>query len=122
MPKPTSAAIDAATTIFNLPGYRVLDADALSFGQRRITVESTDPPGCPACGVVSSRRKERRLQRVRDIPVAGPVELIWAKRRWFCDESLCARKSFTEATIEVPRFARSTRRLTAGVQTCALPI
>ncbi|WP_334683883.1 transposase family protein [Arthrobacter sp. CAN_A214] len=61
------------------------------------------------------RRKERRFQRVRDVPVAGPVELVWAKRRWFCDEALCARKSFTEATAQVPRFARSTRRLTDQV-------
>ncbi len=96
MIRPTSAAVDAATMIFNLPGYRVLSAVALAFGQRRITVESMNPAGCPGCGVVSLRRKERRFQRVRDVPVAGPVELIWAKRRWFCDEALCARKSFTE--------------------------
>lgn len=72
-----SGAIDPATIIFNLPGYRVLDAVPLSFGQRRITV---DPPGCPACGVIASRRKDR-LQRVREIPVGGPGELVWAKQR-----------------------------------------
>ena len=115
MPKPTLAVVDAATTIFNLPGYRVLNAVPSVSGQRQITVESTEPPGCPSCGVVASRLKERRFQRVRDIPVGGPVELIWAKRRWFCDEALCARKSFTEATVQVPRFARSTRRLTDQV-------
>jgi len=43
------------------------------------------------------------------------VELVWAKWRWFCDESLCSRKSFTEATDQVPKFARSTRRLTDQV-------
>ncbi|MBG6226784.1 transposase [Arthrobacter sp. CAN_A2] len=101
--------------IFDLPGYRVLDAVPLAFGQRRVTVESTDPPGCPGCGVIASRSKERRLQRVRDIPVAGPVEVVWAKRRWFCDEPQCGRKSFTEATVQVPRFARSTRRLSEHV-------
>ncbi|TYC95860.1 ISL3 family transposase [Arthrobacter echini] len=115
MSKPTLAAIDAATTIFNLPGYRVLDAASMASGRRRVTVESVDPPGCPGCGAVASRLKERRLQRVRDIPVGGLVELVWAKRRWFCDEALCARKSFSEATVQVPRFARSTRRLTDQV-------
>ncbi|MBG6184974.1 hypothetical protein IWX65_002952 [Arthrobacter sp. CAN_A214] len=36
--------------IFNLPGYRVLSAVAESFGQRRITVESTDPPAARPVG------------------------------------------------------------------------
>jgi transposase len=117
--EPTVAASDAATTIFNLPEYRVLNAVLLSFGQRRITVESTVPPGCPTCGVVAVRRKERRFQRVRDTPMAGPVELVWAKRRWFCDEPLCPRLSFTEATAQVPQFARSTARLWEAV-VCAV--
>ncbi len=39
------------------------------------------------------------------------MELVWAKLRWFCDEVLCDRKSFNEATAEVPRRARSARRL-----------
>lgn len=111
MIEPTGPRFDAATVIFNLPDYRVVDTTVLTFGQRRITVESVFPPGCPTCGVVSVRRKERRFQRLRDIPVAGPVELVWAKLRWFCDELVCARKSFNEATSEVPRRARSTRRL-----------
>lgn len=111
MNQPTSAASDAATTIFNLPDYTVRSAVTDTFGQRRVTVESTVPPGCPCCGVVAARRKERRLQRLRDTPAADPVELIWAKRRWLCDEPQRERKSFTEATAEVPRFARSTQRL-----------
>ena len=74
-------------------------------------VEADQPPGCPGCGVIAVRRKGRRLQRLRDIPVAGPVELVWNKYRWFCDEAACPRKSFSEATKQVPRFARSTRRL-----------
>ena len=69
------------------------------------------PPGCPSCGVITSRVKERRRQQLRDIPVAGAVVLLWDKRRWFCDEYVCERKSFCEATPQVPRRARSTRRL-----------
>lgn len=37
--------------------------------------------------------------------------MVWAKRRWFCDEPACARGTFAEATVQVSRFARSTRRL-----------
>lgn len=111
MLKPTVAAEDAASLIFNLPAYRVTATVLLPDGVRHVTVETTFPPGCPSCGVVAFRVKERRCQRLRDIPVAGRVELLWDKRRWFCDEYLYERKSFCEATPEVPRRARSTRRL-----------
>src|SRR6185312_12305255 len=97
--------------IFNLPDFRVINAEVLPQGQRRITVESDQPPGCPDCGTIALRRKARRLQRLRDIPVAGPVRVLWNKYRWFCDEPVCERKSFSEATDQVPLFARSTRRL-----------
>ena len=70
-----------------------------------------DDPGCPACGVIATKVHSRRLQRVRDVPVAGAVEVVWAKRRWFCTEELCSRGTFTEATAQVPRLARSTTRL-----------
>ncbi|MDI3213096.1 transposase family protein [Arthrobacter sp. AL12] len=97
--------------IFNLPDYRVTATVQLPDGARYVTVESMFPPGCPSCGVIASRVKERRCQQLRDIPVAGAVVLLWDKRRWFCDEYLCERKSFYEATPQVPRRARSTRRL-----------
>jgi len=109
--EPTGSQRDAASTIFNLPDYRVIEARDRPEGGRRVVVESTYPPGCPDCGVVAQRVHSRRLQRVRDIPVAGAVEVVWAKRRWFCDEELCARGTFAEATDQVPRFARSTGRL-----------
>jgi len=54
------------------------------------------PPGCPACGVISTRVHARRRQRVADIPAAGAVEVIWRKR---------------QSTIEVPPRARPTARL-----------
>jgi transposase len=107
----TLPCLDAATAIFNLPDYRVLKAEILAFGQRRIHVESAIESGCPSCGVIGTRRHSRRRQRLRDIPVAGPAEVIWAKYRLFCDEDLCPRRTFAEATPQVPRRARSTRRL-----------
>lgn len=111
MCQPTGLQRDAASTIFNLPNYRVIEAVDLPEGGRRVTVESVDDPGCPACGVIATKVHSRRLQRVRDVPVAGAVEVVWAKRRWFCTEELCSRGTFTEATAQVPRLARSTTRL-----------
>jgi hypothetical protein len=66
--------------IFNLPDYRVAGTVLLPDGARHVTVESTFPPGCPSCGVIASRVKERRCQKLRDIPVAGAVVLLWDKR------------------------------------------
>lgn len=94
MIEPTALRPDAATTVFNLPGYRVTSAEVLACGQRRIRVESVLEAGCRGCGVISARRHSHRLQRVRDIRVAGPVDVIWSKRRFFCDETECARKTF----------------------------
>jgi transposase len=66
--------------------------------------------------VVASRVHSRTRQRVRDIPTGGGgLEVVWCKRRWFCDESLCGKKTFAESTIQVPRFARSTVRLKQAV-------
>ena len=103
MTEPTFVAFDAATSIFNLPDYRVLSVTVLEDGRRQIIVETDQPPGCPSCGVVATRRKERRLQRIRDIPVAGAVEVLWSKYRWHCEERACPRLSFFESTAQVPR-------------------
>ncbi|MDQ0620108.1 hypothetical protein QFZ33_004132 [Arthrobacter globiformis] len=100
MVEPTSPRPDAATAIFNLPDYRVIDTEVLAFGQRRVSVNATAEAG-----------HSRRPQRLRDIPVAGPIEVVWAKRRFFCDEYLCPRRTFTEETAQVPRRPRYTRRL-----------
>jgi transposase len=90
-------AFDAATSIFNLPDYRVISATVLDNGRRRVIVETDQPPGCPSCGVIASRRKERRFKRIRDIPIAGAVEVLWSKYRWHCEEPECARLSFFES-------------------------
>jgi transposase len=108
--EPTGVAADAATILFNLPDYHVI-ATAITAGRRQVIIETDQPPGCPSCGVIASRRKERRFQRLRDIPVAGPVDVLWSKYRWYCEEPACDRLSFFESTPQVPRRARSTSRL-----------
>jgi transposase len=103
--------LDPATVIFNLPDYRVISTTVTADGRRQVVIETDQPPGCPSCGVVATRRKERRVQRIRDIPVAGAVEVLWSKYRWYCEEPACDRLSFFESTAQVPRRARSTARL-----------
>lgn len=112
----TESSPDAATTIFNLSDYRVVSAGDEDGASRRVVIESIEPPGCPECGVIAVRVHSRRRQRVRDIPIAGAVNVVWAKRRWFCDERQCRRGTFAEATVQVPRHARSTGRLKTALK------
>ncbi|MCZ4328154.1 transposase family protein, partial [Brachybacterium paraconglomeratum] len=71
----TGSQRDAASTIFNLPNYQVIDVIDLPDGDRRVVVASTFPPGCPSCGVLATKVHSRRDQRIRDVPIAGSSEL-----------------------------------------------
>ncbi|MET7883339.1 transposase family protein [Streptomyces avermitilis] len=49
---------------------------------------------CPDCGTRARRSKGRRVTRPRDLSVGGRrPRLVWAKRRWRCDEPACRRRS-----------------------------
>ncbi|WP_026551153.1 transposase family protein [Arthrobacter sp. H20] len=108
---PAVAYPDAATIVFNLSGYQVISVRILALDQRRIHAESVLEAGCRGCGVISRRRHSRRLQRIRDVLLAGPVDVMWVRYRFFCDESECSRQTFSEATPQVPAFSHSTARL-----------
>ena len=56
MNEPMGSRRDAASVIFNLPDYHVIDAIDLPLGGRRVIVRAdTVGEGCPDCGVVSER-------------------------------------------------------------------
>jgi transposase len=110
--EPTGSRRDAASVIFNLPGYRVLEAVDLPLGGRRVKVQPVDlDQGCPECGVVSSRVHAWVMQRVRDVPHAGRVEVVVRKPRLVCAEPACARRTFIAATDQLRLRARCTTRL-----------
>jgi transposase len=114
--EPTGSPRDAASVIFNLPGYRVIEAVDLPLGGRRVKVEAViGDEGCPACGVVSSRVHAWTVQRIRDVPHAGRIELVVRKPRLLCAEPACGRRTFTPASEQVPLRARCTTRLRAAV-------
>jgi transposase len=114
--EPTGLRRDAASVIFNLPGYQVIDAVELPLGGRRIKIQPVDlADGCPDCGVVSTRVHAWSAQRVRDVPHAGRVQVVVRKPRLVCAESACDRRTFTPATEQLPARARSTTRLKTAV-------
>ena len=98
--------------LFDLPGYRVIDALDRPGGLRRVVIASArgEAP-CPSCGVLSVRVHQRVRQRLADVPIAGRVEVVLVKRRFACVEELCGRRTFVEVSDEVPLRARVTTRL-----------
>ncbi|WP_409471407.1 transposase family protein [Streptomyces sp. HC307] len=58
---------------------------------------------CPSCGVFAVRVKGFVQTRPRDLPFGErKLELVWRKRRWYCTEPACPRRSFTEQVSQVP--------------------
>lgn len=54
--------------------------------------------GCPECGVVATAH-DRMAVEYRDLAAFGrPARLVWAKRRWRCEEPLCAARTWTESS------------------------
>lgn len=119
-PQPVTSR-DAASCIFNLPGYDVIDAVDLPTGGRRVVIQALDQDeGCPDCGVVSTRMHAWTRQRVKDLPVGGTglegiAEVIVRKPRWVCPEQGCGRRTFVQVTDQLPFRARCVTRLRAAV-------
>jgi len=110
----TGSQRDAASVLLNLSGYRVLEAVDRADGSRGMLVASTaTEAACPGCGVFSDRVHQRVRQRLKDVPLAGVLDvlLIRCRCRFACAEAACARRTFVEVTEEVPARARLSTRL-----------
>lgn len=117
MSEPTWPRRDAASLIFNLPGYDVIEAVDLPCGGRRVRVQAQRlEDGCPDCGVLSARVHAWATQAVKDIPVGGAVvQVMVRKPRLVCAETACPRRTFTQATEQLPPRARCLTRLREAV-------
>jgi hypothetical protein len=86
--------------LVGLDGFHVV-AVGEGHGRRglflRVVIESPARiEACRTCGVVASSHGRREVRLV-DVPCLGrPVELVWRKRTWRCDENACVAGSFTE--------------------------
>jgi len=108
------AGAQGATLLLDLDGLAVTAVEHVEAGTRVVKVSTADETAaaCPACGVFSKRVKEYVCTQPRDLPQGRRrVNLVWRKRRWYCCEPLCGRKSFTESVPAVPAGARITTRL-----------
>lgn len=108
-----------ATLLLDLDGLAVARVERLLDGTRRVHLVTAEEGAraCPVCGAFATKVKGPAVTRPRDLPCGErDLQLVWHKRRWYCTEPLCPRKSFTEQVSQVPAGARITQRLrqTAG--------
>jgi transposase len=106
---------DNATALLGLAGLRVTDVETTADAT---TVHARTEPGvgtvCPDCQTLAQRCKEEVTTRPRDLPYAGrSVMLVWHKRRWYCEQPACPRKTFTESVPSLPPRQRLTTRMRA---------
>ena len=105
--------MDDATRLFGLDGFRVVSVAPENDMVVRVVVETIDPSaGCPGCGVISRKVKDRPYRRIKDLPVSDQrVALWWLKRRLVCAEPLCSKGSFVERVDAITHRGRLTERL-----------
>lgn len=112
MSETTGSQRDAASVLFNLPGYRVVEAVDGAGGDRAVLIAAVAVEGaCPDCGVLTAQVHQVVRQRLRDVPIAGRVQVTLLRRRFACAEVRCRRRTFVETSEEVPLRARVTTRL-----------
>lgn len=100
--------------LLDLDGVSVVRVERLADGGRRVHLVTADETAraCPACGVFATRVKGSAVTRPRDLPYGeSGLEFRWHKRRWWCREAGCPRRSFTEQIPQIPAGARLTARL-----------
>ncbi|MFJ2477781.1 ISL3 family transposase [Streptomyces sp. NPDC087659] len=106
--------LNDTTLLLDLDGVSVVGVERLADGTRRVHLATADEAAraCPACGVFATRVKGSAVTRPRDLPYGeSGLEFRWHKRRWWCREAGCPRRSFTEQIPQLPAGARVTARL-----------
>jgi transposase len=106
--------VNDTTLLLDLDGVSVARGERLADGGRRVHLVTADETAraCPACGVFATRVKGSAVTRPRDLPYGeSGLEFRWHKRRWWCREAGCPRRSFTEQIPQIPAGARLTARL-----------
>src|SRR3954447_13047863 len=110
-----TSVFDPTSLLFSLDEYVVVEVSRVDLTAEtvRVVIEpKTQEGGCPGCGVMSSRIKDRPLSRIRDLQASGQrVELWCRKRRLLCREGACARVSFVQRTEAIKVRSRCTTRL-----------
>jgi transposase len=112
-------ALFPASVVLSLDGV-VLEDDAITLLLRTAATTAC----CPLCDVPSPHVHSRYVRTIRDLPYQGrPTLLHLTARRFFCRNPSCPRTLFCERLPDLlPRYARSTSRLTDSHRAIALAL
>ena len=92
------------------------DDNSLTFVLKR---ETKSAP-CPHCGYFSHRPHSSYTRIIHDLPVSDQeVILIIHLHKWFCDQTDCTAKIFTERLPWLSPYRRKTKRLEEILRTLA---
>lgn len=85
---------------FLLPTELPLAACTISLVGESLLIETSSSQSgsiCPSCGCVSNRRHSKYIRALADLPTSGyAVKVLILSGKYFCDNSQCSRKIFTE--------------------------
>ncbi|MFF4352502.1 transposase family protein [Streptomyces sp. NPDC001530] len=101
--------LNDTTLLLDLDGVSVARVERLADGRRRVHLVTADETAraCPACGVFATRVKGSAVTRPRDLPYGeSGLEFRRHKRRWWCREAGCPRRSRAARRGVRPRAAR----------------
>ena len=102
---------DYTAKLLNLEDAIITNVENIS-GEVHIFLElpRTKHP-CPACGALTDRVHDYRMQTVKDVPFGRKTLLHLRKRRYRC---MCGKRFF-EKNFFLPRYHRVTSRLVAAI-------
>ena len=99
--------------LLNLEDVMITNVESIS-GEVHIYLElPLRKHSCPACGALTDRVHDYRMQIIKDVPLGRTTLLHLHKRRYRCD---CGKR-FSEKNNFLPRYYRSTSRLVARIIT-----
>ena len=102
---------DYTSKLLNLEDVIITNVDNIS-GQLHIYIElPRNKHICPACGAITDRIHDYRMQVIKDVPLARDTFLHLRKRRYRCD---CGKRFFEKNNF-LPRYYRVTTRLVAEI-------
>jgi Transposase and inactivated derivatives len=109
----------STTPLFPLPEN--LEITSISETPEEVLVRVTSYRStslCPLCGTPSSTIHSYYRRQPRDLPCAGrPIRLLLTVKKFFCRETSCQRKIFTERLPDLIEVSsRLTKRLRSAVQ------
>lgn len=100
--------INYGTKFLSLPEFRVEKWEILETGHQFQVVKESSQAVCPFCGALTDKVHDRRLQKVRDLPIQDkPAALLLLKRRFRCHA--CDRV-FLETYENLRAYSRKTKR------------